>query len=108
MRSEIPMIKVSVIVAVYNAEKYLRKCLDSLFAQTLDGIEVVVVDDGSTDSSPGILAEYASRSDKIKCYKKTNGGAADARNYALPLASGEYVGYVDSDDFADPDMYELM
>jgi len=102
------MIKVSVIVAVYNAEEYLEKCLDSLIGQALDEIEVIAVDDGSVDSSAKILEEYAARSAKIKIITKPNGGAAEARNHGLSLASGEYVGFIDSDDFADPEMYEEL
>ena len=102
------MIKVSVIVAVYNAEKYLEKCLDSLLAQTLEEIEIIAVDDGSKDSSTEILAEYAAKSNKLKCLRKENGGAADARNYGLSYATGEYIGYLDSDDYVDEDMFELL
>jgi len=102
------MIKVSVIVAVYNAEKYLEKCIGSLLCQTLEEIEIIAVDDGSIDSSPAILAEFAKTSIKVKCYTRKNGGAADARNFGLTLARGEFIGYIDSDDFADPDMYEIM
>ena len=102
------MIKVSVIVAVYNAEKYLEKCIDSLLYQTLEEIEIIAVDDGSTDSSSAILVEYAKRSSKLKYFIKENGGAADARNCGLTLACGQYIGYVDSDDFVNPDMFETM
>ena len=102
------MVKVSVIIAVYNAEEYLEKCLDSLLEQTLEEIEIIAVDDGSTDSSPEILKRYAAADMKVKCFTKPNGGAADARNYGLAYASGEYVGYLDSDDFADADMFEVM
>jgi len=102
------MIKVSVIVAVYNAEEYLEKCLDSLLAQTLEEIEIIAVDDGSEDKSPEILEKYAAKSDKLKCMRKENGGAADARNSGLAKAVGEYIGYLDSDDYIDPDMFELM
>jgi len=102
------MIKVSVIVPVYNAEKYLEKCLDSLINQTMEEIEIIVVDDGSTDSSSDILAIYAAKSSKLRVYTRANGGAAEARNFGLTVACGEYVGYVDSDDFVDLDMFEIM
>lgn len=102
------MIKVSVITAVYNGEAYLEKCLESLINQTLDDIEIIVVNDGSTDGSQEILERYLSNSSRLKCYMKENGGAADARNYGLRFAAGEYVGYVDSDDFVDLDMYEVL
>jgi glycosyltransferase involved in cell wall biosynthesis len=99
---------ISVIVPVYNTEKYLEKCLDSLLSQTLEDIEIIAVNDGSKDTSQKILERYAQKSDKIKCFTKANGGVSDARNYGLPYATGEYIGYVDSDDFVDPDMYEVM
>ena len=102
------MVKVSVIVPVYNMEKYLEKCLDSLLNQTLEEIEIIAVDDGSKDASFDILQRYAAKSDKIKCFRKENGGVSDARNFGLPHAVGEYIGYVDSDDFVDSDMYEVM
>jgi len=102
------MMKVSVIVPVYNVEKHLKRCLDSLLAQTLQEIEVIAIDDGSTDSSLEILQDYAKTFGKLKCVSKKNGGLSDARNYGLSCASGEYVGYVDSDDFVDPDMFEVM
>lgn len=101
------MIKVSVIVPAYNAEKYLEKCLDSLVVQTLEEIEIVVVDDGSTDSTPLILETYQAKyPSKIIVLTKENGGQASARNLALEHCSGEYVGYMDSDDYARNDMFE--
>lgn len=102
------MVKVSIIIAVYNVERYLEKCLDSLLAQTLEDIEIIAVNDGSTDGSQAILDHYAKRSNKLKCFGTENGGAAAARNYGLSHASGEYIGYVDADDFVDPEMYEVL
>lgn len=103
------MIKVSIIVPVYNTEKYLKKCLDSLVNQTLDDIEILIVNDGSTDNSQEIINEYKEKySQKIKCFKKQNGGLSDARNYAVPHALGEYIGFVDSDDYVETDMFEKM
>ena len=102
------MFKVSVIVPVYNMEKYLEKCLDSLLGQTLEEIEIIVIDDGSKDSSPEILKRYSEIYGKLKYFTKENGGLSDARNCGLIHAAGEYIGYLDSDDFADPDMYEVM
>ena len=102
------MIKVSVIVPVYNVENYLEKCLDSLLKQTLEEIEIIAVDDGSTDSSSEILERYAANYDRIKSLRKENGGLSDARNYGLVYATGEYIGYLDSDDYVDPEMYEVM
>lgn len=101
--------KVSVIVPVYNTEKYLRKCLDSLVNQTLYEVEIVVVNDGSTDGSEVILEEYEKKySDKFKLMHKGNGGQASARNLALRLCTGEYIGFLDSDDFVNLDMFEKM
>lgn len=102
------LIAVSVIVPVYNMERYLSRCLDSLLAQTLQELDILVVDDGSTDRSQSIIREYSAKSAKIRLLVKENGGLSDARNFALPYAQGEYVGYVDSDDFVEPDMYETM
>lgn len=102
-------VKVSVIVPVYNVEKYLAKCLDSLVNQTLAEIEIVVVNDGSPDNSQAIIDDYAARyPEKIHALIKENGGLSDARNFGVAHASGEYIAFVDSDDWVDIDMYELM
>lgn len=101
--------KVSIIVPVYNTEKYLRKCLDSLVFQTLEEIEVIVVDDGSTDKSGQILDEYQEKyPQKMKVVHKENGGQASARNLAFDLCTGEYIGFLDSDDFVKTEMFEKM
>lgn len=101
--------KVSVIVPVYNVEKYLEKCLDSLVHQTLDAYEVIVVNDGSPDNSQEIIDKYAEKYPEIICaYKKENGGLGDARNFGLERARGEYVGFVDSDDWVDAKMFSAM
>ena len=101
--------KVSVIVPVYNTEKYLRKCLDSLVGQTLKDIEIIIVDDGSKDSSPSIINEYIGRyPDRFICYTQKNSGQAVARNKALKMCTGEYIGFLDSDDFLFADMIENM
>ena len=102
------MIKVSVIVPVYNVEKYLRKCLDSLVSQSLKEIEIIVVNDGSTDHSQQIIDLYAEKHPNIIALSKTNGGLSDARNYGMRYASGEYIGFVDSDDYVEQDMYMLL
>lgn len=100
---------VSIIVPVYNVERYIDKCLRSIINQTLQNIEVIIVNDGSTDGSQNIIDKYASKyNDKIISLRKENGGLADARNYGLRYASGEYVGFVDSDDWIEPDMYEKL
>lgn len=100
--------KVSVIVPVYNTENYLRKCLDSLVNQTLKDIEIIVVNDGSTDNSQEIIDEYSKLNKNVKSYKKENGGLSDARNFGMKYAKGEYIGFVDSDDYIELDMYEKM
>jgi len=103
------MKKVSIIVPVYNVEKYIAKCLDSLVNQTLKDIEVIIVNDGSPDNSQKIIDEYAKKyPDIIKSYIKENGGQGPARNFGLEKCSGKYIGYVDSDDYVSLDMYEIM
>lgn len=102
------MPKVSVIVPVYNAEKYLPECVDSILAQTLRDIEVILVDDGSTDGSPALCDHYAKKDSRVHVIHKPNGRAASARNAGLKIAQGEYIAFVDSDDWIEPDMYEKM
>ena len=103
------MKKISIIVPVYNVEKYISKCLDSLVNQTLKDIEVIVVNDGSPDNSQEIIDEYTQKyPDIIKSYIKENGGQGSARNYGLEKATGEFIGYVDSDDYVSEDMFEKM
>lgn len=99
-------IKVSVIVPVYNCEKYLKKCLDSLVNQTLKDIEIICVNDGSTDNSGRILEEYNDK--RIKIINKENGGQSSARNIGIDIAKGEYIGFVDSDDWVDLDFFEKL
>lgn len=101
--------KVSIIVPVYNVEKYLEKCLDSLVKQSLDSYEIIVVNDGSPDGSQAIIDRYAAAYPQIiSAYQKENGGLGDARNYGIERAKGEYVGFVDSDDWVDAKMFESM
>ena len=102
------MPKVSVIVPVYNVEKYLKKCLDSLVNQTLKDIEIIVVNDGSPDNSQEIIDKYVKKYKNVKSYIKENGGLSSARNYGLKYAKGEYIAFVDSDDWVEVDMYEKM
>lgn len=102
------MPKVSVIVPVYNAEKYLTECVDSILAQTLRDIEVILVDDGATDSSPAICDAYAEKDDRVRVIHKPNGRAASARNAGMKIAQGDYIAFVDSDDWIDPSMYQKM
>lgn len=102
-------IKVSVIVPVYNVEKFIDKCLNSLVKQSLKEIEIIVVNDGTKDNSQKIVDKYVKKyPDKIKSYIKENGGQGSARNYGLKKATGEYIGYVDSDDFVEKDMYKKL
>jgi glycosyltransferase involved in cell wall biosynthesis len=103
------MVNVSVIVPVYNTERYLQRCLDSLVQQTLEELEIILVDDGSTDASGQILTEYEIKYPKrIKVYTKENGGQATARNLGIQKSSGKYIGFVDSDDYVDTKMFETM
>jgi len=101
-------VKVSVIVPVYNVKEYLPKCLDSIINQTLKEIEIICVNDGSTDGSDKVLEEYAKKDSRIKIVNRPNGGLSAARNTGMPYASGKYIGFVDSDDYIEPTMYEWM
>lgn len=103
------MPKVSVIVPVYNVESYVERCLQSLVNQTLEDIEIIVVNDGSTDGSEEIVKKYQQYyPNLIKYYKKENGGLSDARNFGMKFASGDYMAFLDSDDYVELDMYEKM
>lgn len=103
-----PQPKVSIIVPVYNVEKYLKRCIGSLRNQTLENIEIILVDDSSTDSSLEICKKSAEEDSRIKVIHKMNEGAGKARNAALEIATGEYIGFVDSDDFIDKDMFKTL
>ncbi len=94
---------VSIIVPVYNVEKYLNRCVDSILSQTYRNIEIILVDDGSPDSCPAICDEYATADKRIKVIHKNNGGLASARNAGLDQSTGQYILFVDSDDWIDPD-----
>lgn len=100
--------KISVVVPVYNVEKYLRKCLDSLVNQTFKDYEVIIANDGSTDLSQEIIDEYVSKYPMIKCYQKKNGGISSARNLALDHATGDYIAFVDSDDYVELNFLEKL
>lgn len=102
------MPKVSVIVPVYNAEKYLRECVDSILGQTLADLELILVDDGSTDSSPAICDRYAAQDARVQVIHQANAGLSAARNRGIEVAAGEWVAFVDSDDFIDANMYHTM
>lgn len=100
--------KVSVIVPVYNMEKYLSRCVDSILAQTYSNLEVILVDDGSKDSSPAICDKYAERDSRVKVVHKANGGPGSARNLGIEESTGDYIAFVDSDDTIKNNMYERM
>ena len=103
------MPKVSVIVPIYNVEKYLHRCLDSLVSQELQDIEIILVNDGSTDDSGDIAKEYAKKYNaKVKYLEKENGGLSDARNFGIPYATGEYIAFLDSDDYIEKNAYKEM
>ncbi len=103
------MPKVSVVVPIYNVEKYIKKCMDSLVNQTLQEIQIIFVNDGSTDESGEIAKEYASKyPNKIIYLEKENGGLSDARNFGMRYAEGEYIAFLDSDDYVENTMYEEM
>lgn len=100
--------KISVIIPVYNVEKYIKKCLDSVVNQTLKNIEIIIVNDGSPDNSFKIIKEYMKKDKRIKYFEKKNGGQGSARNFAIGKAIGEYLMFVDSDDYIELDMFEKM
>ena len=102
------MTKVSIIIPVYNVEKYLKQCLDSIINQTLKDIEIICIDDGSTDSSLEILREYASKDGRIKVIHQENAGAAPARNAGIELAQGQYITFIDADDWVDLNYFEKL
>lgn len=103
------MAKVSIIVPVYNVEKYLDKCLNSLVNQTLEDIEILVINDGSTDNSQFIIDDFQNRfPNKIRAYQKENGGLSDARNFGIDRAKGEFLGFVDSDDYVSLNMFDEL
>ena len=100
------MVKVSVIIPVYNVEPYLKQCMDSVVGQTLKDIEIICVDDGSTDGSLDILREYAAEDNRIQIIEQKNAGAGAARNNGMRHATGKYLSFLDSDDFFEPRMLE--
>ena len=100
--------KVSIVVPVYNVEKYLKRCVESLLNQTYSNIEIILVDDGSSDHCPVLCDNYAKKDDRVIVIHKKNGGLSDARNCGLLKASGEYILYVDSDDYIERDSCEKL
>lgn len=102
------MAEVSIIVPVYNVEKYLKKCIDSILNQSFKDYELILVDDGSTDSSGKICDEYEKKDDRIKVIHKKNGGLSDARNMGIDASSCNFISFIDSDDYIAEDMYEVL
>lgn len=100
--------KISILIPCYNTEKYLRQCLDSIVAQTMTDFETICLNDGSTDGTREILGEYAAKDPRFKIIDKTNSGYGDSMNRGLEVASGEYIGIVEPDDWIEPDMFELL
>ena len=100
--------KISVIVPVYNVEKYIKKCLDTIISQTFSDIEIICVNDGSTDSSRKILEEYKNKDSRIIIIDKKNGGLSSARNAGMKVAMGEYISFIDSDDWIEETMLEKL
>ena len=102
------MSKISIIVPVYNAEAYIRKCIDSLLSQTFSDFEILLIDDGSPDNSGKICDDYASIDNRVKAFHKENGGVSSARQMGLEHAVGEYIIHADPDDWVEPDMLESL
>lgn len=100
--------KISVIIPVYKVEKYLRKCVDSVISQTHYDLEIILIDDGSPDRCPEICDYYATLDPRVKVIHKSNGGLSDARNAGLEVATGEWLSFIDSDDWIEPEMYEKL
>ncbi len=98
----------SIIIPIYNVEKYLERCINSVLDQTYQNLQIILVDDGSTDGSRDICDKYKILDARIRVIHKSNGGAADARNKGLQIAEGEYIGFVDADDYVALDMYERL
>ena len=99
---------ISVIVPIYKVEKYLRRCVDSILEQSYPDFELLLIDDGSPDSCPRICDEYARRDERVRVFHKPNGGLSDARNYGLERMKGEYVSFIDSDDYVGKDYLKIL
>lgn len=99
---------ISIIVPVYKVEKYLDKCVESIVEQTYKNLEIILVDDGSPDNCSAMCDEWAQKDSRIKVIHKENGGLSSARNAGLDACTGDYIGFVDSDDWIEPDMYEYL
>lgn len=102
------MVKISIIVPIYNVEKYINKCIDSILAQTFKEFELILVDDGSTDKSGFISDGYVKKDSRVKVIHKQNGGLSSARNKGIENSCGEYLAFIDSDDYIHPKMFEIL
>ena len=102
------MPKISIVVPVYNVEDYVERCINSILIQTLEDFELILVNDGSTDNSGDICEDYAIGDSRIKVIHKANSGLSDARNAGIDISTGDYIGFVDSDDYIEDNMYELL
>ncbi len=100
--------KISIVVPIYNAEKYLDRCIQSILNQSYKDLEIILIDDGSTDSSNKICNNYQKRDNRIKFISQKNEGVSAARNRGISEATGEFIGFVDSDDYIQPNMYETL
>lgn len=100
--------KISVIVPVYKTEGLLDRCVESIVGQTYKNLEIILVDDGSPDNCPAMCDEWAEKDSRIRVIHKENGGVSSARNAALDIATGDYIGFVDSDDWIEPEMYSSL
>lgn len=99
---------VGIIIPVYNVEKYIRRCLDTVISQTYKNIEVLLIDDGSSDSSYSICQEYSKKDNRLKLLHKENGGVSSARNIGIDVANGKYISFVDAGDWVEPDYIEML
>src|SRR5690606_32725285 len=99
MENDMRKPKISIIIPIYNASAFLEKCIDSVINQSYDNLEIILINDGSTDSSLDICKKYANSDDRIKLINKENGGVSSARNMGLEVVTGDYIGFVDSDDY---------
>ena len=100
--------KISVIVPVYKVENFLDRCVESIVGQTYENLEIILVDDGSPDNCPAMCDGWAEKDSRIRVIHKENGGVSSARNAALDIATGDYIGFVDSDDWIEPEMYSSL
>ena len=99
---------ISIIVPIYNVEKYIKKCIDSIINQTYTNLEIILVDDGSPDNCGKICDKYKEKDDRIKVIHKKNGGLSDARNAGIDIATGEYITFIDSDDYVAENYIEVL